>query len=254
MSKTGPICCFCIVCATLVAKYVNERLKMKNLIAFLFLILSTNLYAQNVFSVIKVSKELKTIEMIRTTLVPAQYSDIAYAAMSMQSENVYINYINGFAVLEAPVVQEEATPMEISGGYNYLQRVSKEMRNCEGWNKINSSDGYNGVHIITKATLQELYKKREKTDNNLTYEDFLRNAPSAFHPFHNNKNFSFIFHNSHRQLYLYDKYGIKAILEDYFNKINMINKQYNLPEYTEEFIDHSLLEAELWAVSYGLRW
>lgn len=228
---------------------------MKKIVLVIFVFSFTNLFSQNFYSLIKSPKSLKPIKISRTTFSIPTYSNYAYSAILTQTSQVNITRVNNQVMFQAYIAQQRVSPIEVSGGYNYLRTVSQSLSGESEWHRINASDGYNGVHhIISKSALAVIYKQRNRLDNGLTYEDFTRNAPSAFHPFHNNNEFFDIFHNAERQILIYEKVGVIGVLEDYFERVNVLNRKYGLPEYSDDMIARSLLEAKFWAKIHGLVW
>ena len=219
------------------------------------LLLAMPACGQNIYSLIKAGRGLRPLRIARKTVTVPKYSTLAYEAMSMQARKINVSHTTDRIILEAIIEQKLASPVEVSGGYNYLRTVSQNMAKEPGWERINTSDGYNGVHhIINKTVLEKIYNEQAAIENNLTYSEFVRNSPAIFHPFHNNKYFTAMFHCPDKQLYLYYTKGVKGVLEAYFEQINAISKEYGIIEYNQEIIEHSMLEARFWAETYGLEW
>ncbi len=227
----------------------------KKLLLLIVLFFSINSFSQNIYSVVRVARGTKPIKIARTTIALPGCSDMAYRAMAAQTKRIEVVYFPDRVILQSLIKQEQTNPLQISGGYNYLRTISQSMRNETFWKHINASQGYNGVHhIITKSTLKWLYKNRRRTDNGLTFEDFVRNSPAAFHPLHNESEFGAVFHNPVRQLSLYQREGIKGILQDYFNRANELSRTQGMIEYDETFIERTFQEAIFWASMWGLEW
>lgn len=199
----------------------------------LIVLLSVNCQAQNIYQFSKYGKNLKVTRSISTTQ-NALARKVILTNKVLNSQNLRATYIQPFV-----------PPMQVVGGNNYLRGVSKQFSGRKGWEKINNVKGYNGAHhIVTKKTLKELGFEG----------DILSNAPSVFHPMHNNPYLVREFHNHERQVELYKQYGVKAIILDFFERINKLNKSFGLPVYEQAEIDKTLLEAELWAKHWGLKW
>ena len=221
----------------------------------ILLLLAQPLWAQNFFKVVRAAKGAKPIRIHRMTITSGRNFETAYRVVWEQSKKVDVSHEMERIVLQTIITQPQVSPLEVSGGYNYLRAVSQASRGLPDWKKINASDGYNGVHhIINKTVLDELYRVREKKENGLTYNDFVRNSPAAFHPLHNDLNFGWFFHNPKLQMRIYAEKGVKGVLIDYFGKANYLSKEYGFEEYTDEVIKNSLSEAKFWAEVWGLEW
>jgi hypothetical protein len=221
----------------------------------LLLLAPTVLQAQSIYGVVRAAKGVRPIRIYRLTETTPRYFNMAYTAMWTQSKRISISHDADRVILKALITQPQAHPIDVSGSYNYLRAVSQASKGLPEWKKINSSDGYNGVHhIINKTVLEELYRVRTKTDNGLTYNDFVRNSPGAFHPLHNDQSFTWLFHNPTLQMRIYAEQGVQGVLLDYFQKANAISREYGFPEYTDEHIRNTLVEARFWAGIWGLEW
>jgi RimJ/RimL family protein N-acetyltransferase len=51
---------------------------------------------------------------------------------------------------------------------------------------------------------------------------------------------------------LYNKFGMKKVVELQLDKINEMNKEMGLPELTQEYIDGILQETKIWCSVYGI--
>lgn len=205
-------------------------------IALLILLLSTNLYAQNYYRFIKKAGSIE-VERAATN---SFYREIARDVTIQRIEQGRPTY-----QVTGKFIQPVVPPIYVGGNINYLKGVARSFRGIEHWKRVWSSSGYNGAHhIITKSVLKNLGLNGES----------IANAPAVFHPLHNNPDFSNYFHDSSRQLLLYRKGGIKLILEDFFSRINKVNKEVGFPNYGEDFIDNEMFEAEVWAKFWGLKW
>lgn len=229
---------------------------MKKLIFALFFFIFTNVYSQNFFTVLRRPKiKPKTLPIQRHTIATYNNLDYASKAILTKASNIDISYIKDKIILQTEIQQPLVHPLSVSGGYNYLRIVSQQFREEPNWKYINRSSGYNGVHhIINKSVLKIIYTENTKELNELLFTDFVNNAPAIFHPLHNDTRFSYIFHDCDKQIALYEDCGIKCILTDFFDEINIINESLGLPIYDEETIQNTLIEARFWAETYGLVW
>jgi hypothetical protein len=229
---------------------------MRAIVCLVFLSFSFSGYAQNYYKVFKQAKQARNAIFIsRSTICTQRTLKSAYNAVLSNSAQVNINQLERMIVLESVIKQQLAEPVRISGEYNYLKAVSQSFRADPQWVDVNKSDSYNGIHhIINKSVLEVIYKQRKDGSYLLNYNDFLNNSPAVFHPFHNDKQFSWYFHNHKRQYELYVKYGVKGVLLDFFTEINKLNELYGLPVYADEFIENNMLQAKFWSDSYGLKW
>lgn len=136
-------------------------------------------------------------------------------------------------------------PSLVAGPNSYLKGLGRRFKGVSGWNKIEQSGGYNGAHhIITKSVIKKLGGSNE----------CINNAPSVFHPLHNNSTFEQTFHNHEKQLEIYNQKGIRGIMEQFFEEINEVNKALGIPPYRRELQYKLFLEAQLWSEHWGFRW
>lgn len=224
-------------------------------VALIVIVFAQNALCQNLYSVVKVSRSSRQIKVLRKTTVPNKYVTPAYNAILLKTKEIKVSYIDDKTILQALIKETRPVPMDISGGYNYLRLISQNMRNVPEWSKINRSDGYNGVHhIINKSVLDKIYNSEKTIENGLTYQDFVRNSPSIFHPLHNAREFGELFHDKDKQLELYEIGGVKTIIDYYFIVINDLSRKYGLIPYSEDVMKSSLAEARFWSEIYGLKW
>lgn len=135
-------------------------------------------------------------------------------------------------------------PTRIVGPNNYLKGLSRRVTGPQ-WSRIGKSGGYNGAHhIVTKSVIKQLGGSTE----------CINNAPSVFHPLHNTKSFENMFHDHERQLQIYEQSGIKGIIIDFFERANAVSGRLGIPLYNDDVIHQALLEAELWAKHWNLKW
>lgn len=251
-------------------------------------ILSGSLFGQSVFSVIRkpaaIARQIpfKTIPISRTLAVPPNQVPLAIKVCDLRTPCIQSNpkpvvYKLPDARIKRTVIEAQfaiarlSRPEKAFGGYNYLRTLAKlsyKPQNVDPnylavWRKINSSHSYNGAHhIVNKRTLQEIHlmekeKAKQKGEPYLiNLSEMQNNAPAIFHRLHGNPNFSHIFHNLERQLFLYREYGVKGIIEDFFFQLEQISKEsnYAIPAVPPVVIENTYLEAELWSKTFNLRW
>lgn len=164
-----------------------------------------------------------------------------------------------------------SNPSSLWGSYQYLRILAKlshqpgavNPRYEQQWKRIHQVTSYNGVHhIVNKTTLKELYM-RMKEEAKQKHEPFtlqldalMREAPAALHPFHGNPYYKTFFHNSDRQLQLYEQGGVRAIVVDYFQSVNRFHKKNpeQAPFISPQVMKNTLLEAKLWCETFHLKW
>lgn len=208
-------------------------------IAFILLLLTQNLYAQSIFHF----KKGNALKVTRTIAVSSRNARLARKVLEKRTRSA-IQTQNG--TLRATFRQEAVHPTKVVGTNNYLRGVSKRFKETSEWKTINKSGQYNGAHhIVTKYVIKEL---------GFGKADILNNAPSVFHPLHNNPNYIAIFHDHARQLEIYKQSGVRGVVIDFFERVNQVNRDLGLPEYDEAVMEQALLEAELWAKHWGLKW
>lgn len=163
------------------------------------------------------------------------------------------------------------SPSTLWGSYRYLRVLTALSRdkkyihpaNVEQWKDVFVVNKYCGVHhIVNKNTLKEIYRAAKaqaalnKQDYGVSLDEMQREAPASLHPFHGNKKYSKIFHNTTRQLELYQQGGVRAILVDYFQSLRALHQNHpnEAPAVPREVINNTLLEGKLWAETFHLRW
>ncbi len=128
-------------------------------------------------------------------------------------------------------------PTRVVGPNIYLKGVGKRFRGLSEWDKVGDSRSYNGAHhIVTKYVIREIGGNSE----------CVRQAPSVFHPLHNNPEYVGWFHNHTKQLAIYQEKGIKGIVEEFLDNVGK--------DFTAEDKAQLMLEAELWAKHWNLKW
>ena len=235
-----------------------------------------NVNAQSVFRVIRPAAKLFkkpeiSLQISRVTIVETSALESAIRAAEYQTRLRHQTELYNQAMLNAShqpisfitqdINQTICKPEKLYGGYNYLRTCSQSMKKYPGWQNINKAGSYNGVHhIIMIGTLNELYPlsiqayKEGIITNYPFYEEFIKNAPAIFHRLHNDPQTTALFHNKELQLLTYDKYGIKGILDSFFNMVNTINQSNGLEPIEKEIIEGTYLETKLWCDIYGLKW
>ena len=211
-------------------------------IVLVLLFLSSNCYCQNVFHLAKTVK--RGVKVRRTVVVRPRHAHLAKNVLERHIQKARIQYASNRAVLTADLLQPITRPMDIAGGNNYLKLTEKALKK-RGF-KIDRSNGYNGAHhIMTKSAIRQI------AGNN---PEMIANAPSVFHPLHNDPIHIDVFHNHERIVELYTNNGVKAVILDFFYRANELNKQEGIKPYDDNLINTELLEAELWAKHWGLKW
>lgn len=249
----------------------------KIIVCGLVVLLWVNCYSQSVFRIIKPAKvrfRKPTIELRiqRVTIVETSKIESAVKAAEFQSrmrrqqeifrESMTVAGSNKpVEYLTQHIYQGFCKPSEIYGSYNYLRLCSQNMRTNPEWLVINKTSSYNGVHhIINASTLSELYKITVQNYKDgliaiYPFEDeFTRNAPGIFHKLHNHPEFTQLFHNKEMQLYTYANYGIKGILDNFFQMIAILNESKGIEQISPEIIEGTYLETKMWCDYYGLKW
>lgn len=194
---------------------------MQKIASILLVFLSINCYSQSFFRFIGKGKKLKVERKIVTNV---RYHALARKVMRSQT-------------LTTMCPETVRQPIRVVGPNKYLRGISKRFKGVEGWESVNKSGGYNGAHhIITRFVIREIGGSSE----------CLNNAPSVFHPLHNHPEYIDFFHNHTRQLELYKQGGISAIMNDFFEKVGQ--------DFTQAEKEQLMLEAELWAKHWGLKW
>lgn len=128
-------------------------------------------------------------------------------------------------------------PTRVVGPNTYLKGVGNRFRGLSEWDKVGDSRGYNGAHhIVTKYVIKEIGGNSE----------CIRQAPSVFHPLHNNPEYVGWFHNHTNQLAIYNEKGIKGIIEEFLEHVGK--------DFSKEDKEQLMLEAELWAKHWNLKW
>lgn len=228
------------------------------LVVFLVFV-TVNCYSQNIYQVI--NKTPKIVSIARTTVVEPTTLKIARNALYNRSNEVLEERVKKQIALMAVIEQPICKPEEIAGGYNYLRAANRSMKKEEGGKYISCSNLYNGAHhIINKSAIEVIYTdlryRAKERHTYLPYQlmEIQGNAPAVFHVYHNHPKYKHFFHDRDRQLRLYYSSGVYGILEDFFQRVDELNKAEGLPLYSNSFRKTTFLEAELWARHYGFKW
>lgn len=194
---------------------------MPKIATLLLVFFSINCYSQSVFRFIGKGKKLKVERRIETNI---RLHNLARRVM--RSER-----------LTTMRVEPVRNPPRVVGPNKYLKGISRRFKDQKGWERVNKANGYNGAHhIVTRFVIKEIGGSSE----------CISNAPSVFHPLHNHPEYIDYFHNHTKQLELYEKGGISAIMQDFFDNVGK--------DFTEAEKEQLMLEAELWAKHWGLKW
>lgn len=250
-------------------------------------LLSCSAFGQSAFSVVRAPTALRTsfqpIVISRSLLLPKSQIPLAVRACTLRSPCVVSNpqkvsvHINAATIsrihMEALfAIPRLNRPENIYGGYNYLRTMTKlsyrSSDNIENiyqnaWQKINLTRGYNGAHhIVNKSTLEQIHqnmkaKARERGEVfTINLSEMQNNAPAIFHRLHGDPEFTSVFHNKERQLKIYYTSGMKAVIDDFFEQVNLIawESEGLVPQIPLKVIDGTYVEAELWCKTFNLRW
>ena len=208
----------------------------------------------------------KRVASLRNPSTFKVFSD--YQVLQNKKHKQYIPRINVVAEYNIPLLKD---PSSLWGSYRYLRVLTSLAREHSPidpayqskWDRIHDVTQYRGVHhIVNKTTLKHIYEnmRAEAFQNrqvlNVHLPPMQNDAPGALHPFHGKEKFGYIFHNSQRQLELYEKGGIKLVLMDYFKSIRQLAKDYpqEAPALSFAVVKNTMIEAQLWCETYQLRW
>ena len=211
-------------------------------IVVILVLLSVNVYSQNCYQLLK-SGCTKLVVNRTITVKPIQVG-LAQKVLERQAKRVVIKAQPEVIMLTGDYSSVVTQPSKVVGGHNYLKMAGQKLES-QGFN-INGSGGYNGAHhIVTKSVIRELARHKPRIINN---------APSVFHPLHADPRYVEVFHDHKRILEVYNSWGVKGVILDFFSRVNKVNELEGLPIYTDDVIETELLEAELWAKYWGLKW
>lgn len=262
------------------SSYIGQKINTINtmvkriLISLLFLLLVSSAYSQSAFRVIRIARNAKVFRpsvICREIRVPRTQGYLANQLIAAHNPNSVIRQANKHCVPEIIITAEYNIPLlrmpeTLYGGYNNLKTIAGIAKNPTAvdkryiriWKHINNSTTYNGVHhIVNKSTLKAIHLEQVKsTRKNINLAAMQNNAPAIFHIYHGNQAYKDVFHNSEAQLDLYHQKGIKGVIQAFFAQLNYINAHgpLKLSPVSKEVIKGTMLEAEIWAKTFGLRW
>ena len=241
----------------------------KIILLFLTLLHTLPLYPQNLFNLIKPSRNILRqikypINIQRVTIVETSHLENAIRIASFQSsmrqhEELYkqrmLEYNNKPVwYLTQNIKQFNCKPENLYGTYSYLSICSRYMSGKE-WKNPNVSAEF----VIDRRLLQLFYGDiLEKYNNGSTsilpqFNEFMINAPAIIHPLAKTNEFTKL-SSIKVQLAAYRTRGIKGILDIFFKDLNTFNKSNNLMSIPEDVVKGTYLEAKLWADYYDLKW
>lgn len=258
---------------------------MRKLLLFLVLSLfSCSASGQNAYTIVQKARNarhFKAAVISRSLQAPASQLALANSALKLRSPKPFTpirfkQKIAGERVSQIRInteflVPRLGNPGNIYGGYNYLKTIAKLSRSpntvepayARMWRLINDNAAYKGAHhIVNKSTLRIIYEdmaaRAEMAGKpfsvNLT--EMQNNAPGIFHILHGHPSYQRIFHNAERQTDIYYEYGMKAVIEDFFEQINRISAASlgSIPGIPPSVMSGTYIEAELWCKTFHLRW
>ena len=239
----------------------------KYILLFILCFLYINTFSQSVYKVIQGYNLIKPSAKIQETITVSQsllnvtLQRAYFQTQYRESTNIKISYLENVsrnAVVKVDIEQFKCEPTELYGSYNYL-KTCYSLMNLRTLKKIRKTSGYNGVHhIINQSTIRVIYEKYIKTNDELkeipNLQEILENTPAIFHPLHNNKAYIDTFHNSEKQLIIYEEYGVEGIIMNFFYELIDINKTNHISEIDQEIVTATLMQAYIWAKTYGLKW
>ena len=230
-------------------------------LVILFLLLPLNVYSQSVVRILGNLSKASRASISRTITVPRASRITALEVL--QSRHYSTHTSKHFSVIEYNVnlkIHSLKTPNTIYGPYNYMRaifKVSKQPKFVDPnyihqWNRIQESQGYNGVHhLVTKNAIKDICAELNCTSTKL--KEVQSNAPCIFHPLHGNPNLTDIFHNSQEQFMLYQEKGMKAVVLLQLDKLNELNRAMGLKDYPDWYREGILKETKLWCEIYKFR-
>lgn len=201
-------------------------------LAVILLLIGTTAYSQSAFRFIGKAKNLKVERVITVRKIHENL-----ARKVLRAEKLDYVQVRGSITLRATHRETVRPPSRVVGPNNYLKGINRRFKGIKGWDKVNQADGYNGAHhIVTRFVIKELGGSSE----------CINNAPSVFHPFHNMPEYIDWFHNHQKQLEIYQESGVKGIMKNFFENVGQ--------DFTEAEKEQLMLEAELWAKHWNLKW
>ena len=193
----------------------------QGIILLTIILVSNTVFSQSVFRFIGKGRKLRVERKIVTQ---QRYYNLARRVL----------HSTGLSISRRELVRN---PGRVVGPNVYLRGVSKRFKGLSEWNGVGDSRTYNGAHhIVTKYVIREIGGNGE----------CMRQAPSVFHQLHNRPEYVDWFHNHTKQLAIYQEKGIKGIIMDFFENVGQ--------DFSKEDKEQLMLEAELWAKHWGLKW
>ena len=244
---------------------------MKSILFGLLLLLPLNVFSQSAFTIIKAAKTATkqsiVCRSIRTELKNVALLNDVIRTQSIISKQAYNTINKRSCAPEVFITYKFRTPPltypeKLYGTYNYLKIISRLVRNNglvsdnykRTWKHINTTQAYNGVHhIVNKSTLQEIFI-RENLKGRVSLAEMQSNAPAVFHSLHGNPLYKDIFHNRDKQVKTYFKYGMKAVIDDFFNEVSIASRKEGVRFFSEEVIENTYKEAHLWCNTFNCKW
>lgn len=243
---------------------------MRHIILGLLFLLPLNIFSQSAFNIIKVSKNSFKPSIVCRSIT-TQVANAALAKEILRTQQVitkpiYTNVNRKVCIPEIRITYKFLTPQltypeRLYGGYNYLKLLSRLSHNklidknfLHIWKNINRTQTYNGVHhIVNKSTLQEIYL-RANLKGRVRLDEMQNNAPAVFHSLHGNPTYKDIFHNRDKQVETYFKYGMKAVIDDFFNEVSIASRKEGVRFFSKEVIENTYKEAHLWCNTFNCKW
>ena len=216
---------------------------------FSFCLLVTNGYSQNLYRRGKMTN--KGLRVRRIIQVSPKHWDLAREVTSLRASTAEMRIVREVAQVQSKFRQPLVKPYQVVGGYNYLKMIGKTFKNRPGWRSLGESGWYNGAHhIVTQTVITKIAEEAKIADT----AEMKANAPAVYSLLHNHPAYSDLFHDHQMLLDTYHRSGVKGIVTEFFERLNAVNEKVGLPLYDEEFINATLLEAELWAKHWNIRW
>ena len=219
------------------------------LIAIFCLFLSLNVYSQNLYQVAKAGR--KGLRITRTITVAPRNVSLAKRVVLNRSIKTKVGVGVQQAVIIAQMRQPVCPPTQLAGGYNYLRAVTKRFKPLPQWERIAKSGGYNGAHHIVTQTVIDAIAREEGLKH---VTEIKANAPAVYSPLHGSPVYSDLFHDHATLLSTYHEKGVRGVVTEFFERLNIAHEKEGLPPYDEETIKTELGEAELWSEHWGLKW
>lgn len=239
---------------------------MKKILIILCCFIATNCYAQNVVKLVRTLR-WKPIALERTINTSISESFAAIDIAKRQAPNNWYFDNNGDriqVVLQKKLLEGSIkSPTTLYGPYIYLKQLPRLINDEKlfdekfksSWNKINKTQGYNGVHhLISKSTIKLIHIDLKSQGKKVSLSDMENNAPSIFHPLHGHPDCQKIFHNTEQQFFDYKRFGMKVTIISLLERIDKLNVSLGAQPYPEWYLEGVLKEAELWCKHYGIVW